>query len=129
MGLIEKTLKERDTRYGGFLNTASTSQALKVIVEENHNWLKLDADVREAIHNIFTKIARIVNGDQYYIDNYLDIEGYARLVRERIEGEKDVEVSSVEFDGMVDFLIPDPGDGSQDRQDRDAGGSSIVGLV
>lgn len=118
MGLIEKTLNERGNRYGDFIDNAIISQSLKTVVEENPNWLKLDADVREAIHNIFAKISRIVTGDQYYTDNYLDIEGYARLVRERIEGEKDVEVSGIEFDGIVDFLIPTDieGDGPQNRE-------------
>lgn len=129
MGLINDTLKERGGRYGDFIDNAHIAQGLKLVVQRNPRWATLDSDVREGIHNIFAKISRIVTGDQYYTDNYLDIEGYARLIRERIEKRNEMEKYRAEFNGMVDFLVPDPGDGPQDRQDGDTGGSSIVGLV
>lgn len=34
---------------------------------------------------IFQKISRIVNGDPDYADNWHDIQGYARLVEERLQ--------------------------------------------
>jgi hypothetical protein len=34
---------------------------------------------------IFSKLARIINGDANHIDSWLDIAGYAKLVSDRLE--------------------------------------------
>jgi hypothetical protein len=34
------------------------------------------------------KIGRIVNGDPRYADSWVDIAGYAKLVADRLEGDK-----------------------------------------
>lgn len=34
---------------------------------------------------IATKMARIVNGDPDYLDNWHDIQGYAKLVQQELE--------------------------------------------
>ena len=39
---------------------------------------------REALEMIVHKIARIVNGDPNYIDNWIDICGYSKLVIDEI---------------------------------------------
>ena len=45
-----------------------------------------DMDQAEAIDMIFSKLARILNGDPNYADNWIDIAGYATLVADRLEG-------------------------------------------
>jgi hypothetical protein len=36
---------------------------------------------------IMHKVARILNGDPNYADNWIDIAGYATLVADRLEGD------------------------------------------
>jgi hypothetical protein len=52
------------------------------------NWSTLDSDIKQALTVIADKIARILNGDSHYIDNYHDIQGYAKLVETRLQEEE-----------------------------------------
>ncbi len=45
------------------------------------------ADQQEALELICHKIARIINGDENYDDNWVDVAGYASLVAKRLQGE------------------------------------------
>jgi hypothetical protein len=47
----------------------------------------LAQDQREALEMIAHKIARILNGDPNYSDNWIDVAGYATLVANRLEKE------------------------------------------
>jgi hypothetical protein len=40
--------------------------------------------MKQALSTIADKIARILNGDPYYVDNWHDIIGYAKLIEDRI---------------------------------------------
>ncbi len=113
MGVIESTLAERGSRYGTLEENGTISQALKDVARECPNWKKLRADQKEAIDNIFQKIARAITGDPDYADNWLDVEGYARLVRERIEREtkeKELLKDELEKNPEASYSFnPDPG--------------------
>lgn len=81
-------LAERGNRYGRFDSHARISQNLKNAIA---SWIDaagkhLDPDQQEALDMICHKIARIINGDPNYADNWADIAGYARLVADRLEG-------------------------------------------
>ena len=52
-------------------------------MQEHKNWQKLDFVKRQALSVIAAKIARILNGDPEYKDNWHDIQGYAKLVEDR----------------------------------------------
>ncbi len=85
-------LAERGARYGTFADNAATSQALKRLMAEHlakHN-KELADDQWEAMENIAQKLARIINGDPDYHDNWADIAGYAKLVSDRLETGKEV---------------------------------------
>lgn len=84
----DDVLTERGKRYGIYLNQTKISDALlKALMETTGGkWYELETDQRDAITMIFVKIARIMNGDPDYADNYSDIAGYARLVEERLMG-------------------------------------------
>lgn len=84
---VEKILEERGSRYGSFVGNAEVSQALiRVLAFELHKRNKhMDADQYEALQMICHKIARIVNGDPDYADNWVDIAGYATLVANRLD--------------------------------------------
>jgi hypothetical protein len=46
----------------------------------------LPMDTSEALDMICLKISRIVTGDHNAVDHWQDIEGYAALIRKRLEG-------------------------------------------
>jgi hypothetical protein len=50
----------------------------------------LTDDQWEAMEMIAHKLARIINGDPDYHDNWADIAGYAKLVADRLETGKEV---------------------------------------
>ena len=83
---ITKTLNERGNRYGKFKGHADISQAIKSVMFNSRQDLELAADQREALEMIAHKIARIINGDPDYVDSWVDIAGYAKLVADRLEG-------------------------------------------
>lgn len=83
---LANTLNERGSRYGAFKGHAEVSQELKEVV-----WRALairnkglDPDQLEALEMIMHKIGRIINGDANYLDNWVDIAGYAMLVHDRL---------------------------------------------
>jgi len=85
-------LAERGARYGTFADNASTSQSLKRVMAQHlakHN-KELADDQWEAMEMIAHKLARIINGDPDYHDNWADIAGYAKLVSDRLETGKEV---------------------------------------
>lgn len=86
---VESILEERGTRYGEFLAQAYITMQLKDVVRSRRGWERLTPDMQEAIEMICVKVARILNGDPGYIDNWTDIAGYATLVEQRLEREKD----------------------------------------
>ena len=78
---VNEMLAEREDRYGAFENHAARSQAIKeVLVGGTSSWFKMEPFQREAAEMIAHKLARIMNGDPYYADNWTDIAGYAQLV-------------------------------------------------
>ena len=81
---IEKTLQERGSTYGEFPNVAYTSQTLRSCMTEFDGWDRLNDTQREALTVIAQKIARILNGNPDYLDNWHDIAGYATLVEKSL---------------------------------------------
>lgn len=84
---VAATLAPRGTRYGDFTDNAAYSQDLKQAISYHPNWVCLDAVKKEALEMIAQKIARILNGDPNYKDNWHDIAGYATLAEERCSSE------------------------------------------
>lgn len=85
---VNEMLAGREKRYGTFNNHADISQKLKAVMRERSGWEALAHDQREALEMIQHKIARVLNGDPTYHDNWLDIAGYATLVADRLEREQ-----------------------------------------
>ena len=71
--------------YGEFPMVASLSQTLKEEMSCRATLNNLDPDMKEALEMIAGKISRIVNGDPTYLDNWHDIQGYAKLVENRLK--------------------------------------------
>lgn len=77
-------LEERKTLHGDFTDDASVSQMLKSVMRDGANWRVLTPVQAEALENIATKIGRVLSGDPNHKDHWSDIQGYARLVEERL---------------------------------------------
>lgn len=94
MSELAKTLEERGSRYGDFRDHAEIAEALiqDMMYESmpsetagiREGWIRLDPYQRQALRVIADKIARILNGDPDYADNWHDIQGYAKLVEDRL---------------------------------------------
>lgn len=84
---INNILDERGSKYGSFENHARICQTLKAVISTNLIALNkhLASDQQQALDVICDKIARMVNGDSNYIDNWVDIAGYATLVMNRLK--------------------------------------------
>lgn len=85
-GKVENILQERGKRYGTFLEHARIAQALKADINTalEARDKTLSPDAKQALDVICDKIARIINGDPDYADNWDDIAGYATLVSKRL---------------------------------------------
>ena len=91
MSDLADTLAERGARYGSFFDHAIIAQSLQCVMRGTDaiptRWEGLSPDMQQALTTIADKIARILNGDPTYLDNWHDIQGYARLVEKRLEEE------------------------------------------
>ena len=77
--MINKILNDREKTHGNFDSVAQTAQRLKFVIDKK---VLLD-DTRESLDNIFSKISRIVEGDELFADHWADISGYSELCRRR----------------------------------------------
>lgn len=81
---IDATLNERSSRYGCFADQALIEQTLMNTMRSTPGWVKLASDQKSALEMIAVKVARILNGDPNYPDNWHDIIGYAKLIDDRL---------------------------------------------
>ena len=114
--IIDKTLIERGSRYGKFEDHAEIAQGFQNVMRHppdgnmcypdatclRAGWVRLAHDQRQALTVIADKIARILNGDPNYIDNWHDIQGYAKLVEDRLLADIDRQKTE-----LVDKLRPE----------------------
>lgn len=95
---VQETLTQRGTTYGLFADHAAISQALKAVMHRTPGWSDLAPDQREALEMVQHKIARILNGNPDYVENFRDIAGYSTLVAERLletDGAADAQVTQM----------------------------------
>jgi hypothetical protein len=80
---VETTLAERGARYGSFEEHATIAQAIQDAFRiYPDKWEKLPPVIKQGFTTLADKIARTLNGDEYYDDNYHDIGGYAKLMED-----------------------------------------------
>ena len=82
---VNELLNERETRYGKFENHAQLTQNLKAALHAAPKWHALSASQKESLEMICHKIARVLNGDPDYVDNWTDIAGYAVLIESELK--------------------------------------------
>lgn len=97
MNNIDDILKERGSRYGSFWDEALICNAILFAFQyelaedtqslrERDGWTRLAPDQKHALRYIAGKLARILNGDPAYADNWLDGSGYFKLIADRLSG-------------------------------------------
>lgn len=123
---IESTLAERGNRYGDFTDHADLAQGIqfrmqRFCLKANNAdgfiepWKdRLNNVQRQALTVIADKIARILSGDPNYADNWHDIQGYAKLVEDRLPKTEQQEHTDTlaQFDERRDALRGGSGGGS-----------------
>jgi hypothetical protein len=82
--MIEETLKERGSRYGSFEDQGRIEQDIKDAMRRASGWDRLAPDQKSALEMIAVKISRILKGDPDYADSWHDIQGYAKLIEDRL---------------------------------------------
>lgn len=84
---ISSTLEERGARYGSFDTHAEITQQLKFVIYKSlfEQKKSLTPSMKEALDMIAHKIGRIINGDPFYADSWIDIAGYAQLVADQLD--------------------------------------------
>lgn len=107
MSDINATLAERGARYGEFKDHAVIAQELQDAMRAATGWARLAPDQKQALTVISDKIARMLNGDPNYIDNWHDMIGYARLVEGRME--KDAVEAIADLKAEQALMAPPPG--------------------
>lgn len=103
---VDKTLEERGARYGQFIDHATIAQGIQEVLQEAPNYWRLQPDVRQMMVVISDKLARILNGDPEYTDNFHDIQGYARLVENRLLKEQEAKKGQL-FAAEAEFVAED----------------------
>ena len=81
---VKGLLLKRGEVYGEFQGHAELSQSLKAVMISAPKWALLSFEMREALEMVQHKIARILNGDCNYKDSWVDIEGYVKLVTQKL---------------------------------------------
>jgi len=82
---INDVLKERGGRYGKFSEHAKICQDLKGVMLDTPSWKELSNSQKQSLEVIADKIARMLNGDPNYKDNWVDIIGYSQLILDELE--------------------------------------------
>jgi hypothetical protein len=83
----DETLRVRGARYGRFSEVADTHTMLLQALRLEEPGVINTASQYVSINMICQKLARIVNGDPNYDDNWRDIAGYAELIVKQLNGE------------------------------------------
>jgi len=78
--MIEDILRERGNRYGSYTKHSTAKESLTNVLETLPNWHNASPIARQGAIMICDKLARAFNGDFSYSDNWVDIQGYAKLV-------------------------------------------------
>nr|DAN07201.1 MAG TPA: hypothetical protein [Caudoviricetes sp.] len=83
--VLDEVLAERGARYGSFGANAAIVQRIKRAMRSADGWDRLTDVQREGLEMMAGKIGRMLSGDPTYLDNGVDLAGYARLVLEDMQ--------------------------------------------
>ena len=81
---VNETLDERAKTHGDFDTYCSIMDRFTDEIQEGG---ELTSEQNHGLYMIFSKIARILNGDKNHADSWHDIAGYATLVERSINND------------------------------------------
>ena len=77
---INAMLAGREEQYGSFADFSAVNRRIVAAMKLGNSWGHLTDAQQVALEMIAHKVSRILNGDPGYVDNWVDIAGYAQLV-------------------------------------------------
>ena len=80
---IGDLIVERECEHGDWSKGARVASKLMRVLDDHGK--SLDPEIAEALRGVLGKCARILAGNEYNVDHYVDVEGYARLARRHVE--------------------------------------------
>ena len=86
---VHQTLNQRQSQYGSFEDVAMITEQMVDVMRKGY-YENLAYNQKMALYMICSKMARIVNGDPNHKDSWHDIAGYATLIDNELESEKDM---------------------------------------
>ena len=89
---VNDVLAQRGNVHGKFGDNATFHEYMMAGMQAHRNgigWQNLSARQKLSLDAMAQKIARILSGDPNFIDHWLDVEGYAKLVRVNLETGED----------------------------------------
>lgn len=81
---VQQTLDSRQSTHGDFADHARITQLLKTVIHNQPNWKNLNVMQRESLDMIMHKVGRIMAGNPDHADHWHDIQGYAKLIEDRL---------------------------------------------
>lgn len=89
--MTKELLEARERTHGDFANTAAVAQDLKDLYQAAVDKYQesFSSEMFEALDQICSKVARIVCGDPFHQDAWLDIAGYATLVAQSLDHQEE----------------------------------------
>ena len=76
---LDEYLRDKEVTHGSFEDTATIAQTLKAVMRRGRNWEGLPNTSKEALENVVTLVARILNGDTTEPKHWNGAAGYLRL--------------------------------------------------
>ena len=86
---VRQTLNQRQEQYGSFEDVAMITEQMVDVMRKGY-YENLAYNQKMALYMICSKMARIVNGNPNRKDSWHDIAGYATLIDNELESEKDM---------------------------------------
>lgn len=77
-------LNQRQSQYGDYADVATITQTIVNSLQTGASYSQLSDAQKTSLFMIANKMARAVNGDVTYKDNYEDICGYSQLVLDEL---------------------------------------------
>jgi hypothetical protein len=88
----EALLAERMTTHGEYTEHARCTQRLLRVLMAERRYEELPDTMKESLHLICHKMARVVTGNPNHADHWDDIAGYAKLISQRLSPDFKVDV-------------------------------------
>ena len=81
---MDPAIPNRDDQHGGVEAVGFVSQGIKHAMRKGINRSSLSSGACEALDMIAHKIGRILAGNPSHADHWHDIQGYAKLIEDRL---------------------------------------------